>query len=194
MRSNRIACATAACTAEHSSEVGIDDHDRCQGDARHRRVGPHSVAAARLRIRAADGASHRRGKAQHAGVRGLGRTRSDTRRSDLWHQHRLRRLREQSHPGGADPQASAQPDPEPHLRQRHPAARDDRAADAAAQGQQPRRRLLRRATPRGRDAARAPERGRSPGDTRAGVRRRVGRSRSARAPGARADRRRRSDS
>ena len=48
-------------------------------------------------------------------------------------------------PARQDPQAAAQPDPQPRLRRRRAAARADRAPHAAAQGQQPRGRLLRRA-------------------------------------------------
>ena len=63
--------------------------------------------------------------------------RSDARRGDLRNQHRLRRLCQQGDSRCADTQAPAQPHSQPRLRQRCAAPRDDRAAHAPAQGEQP---------------------------------------------------------
>ena len=148
MRSSRIACATAACTAEHSARSGSDGHDRSRGDAlpstgRGRRSGKlRDYEAARPVVRLADDARRQMQASVDAVERAV--TRGEV---TYGINTGFGAFASKVIPAAQTTQAPAQPHSQPRLRQRCAAPRDDRAAHAPAQGQH-RRRLLRSATRR----------------------------------------------
>ncbi len=165
---------------------------RCDRHLRADRRRPHARRrlGGRRRGRAGRSSLRRRARADAGRARRVvERAAHGAKRAHLRREHRLRPLRVEADPRGADRGAAAAPAPLARVRRRRSVPGRGRARGDAAARQRACEGQLRRAHRDGRAAARVPEPRRAPVRARARLGRRVGRPRAARAPRAAARRR-----